>query len=244
MKHIFLQTTTSTNDDAINFICRSDFAEKMVIFAQHQTQGRGTRGRVWDSPKKAVLATLIYPLMHPISQYTGVTLSIGVAIARVLRQMGFPVQVKWPNDIICGGKKLAGILVEQAQSLKGQKAFVIGIGLNIELSAQYKDRIAINELRNLTPNEVDDLGECLIQAIDKCLQEFEALGFEPTFKCWSQYGAYAGRFVDVFHDESKYLSGQLKGINTQGSLIIVNSNGEHCVTSGTLRVRGEYDCTC
>ena len=244
MKQIHLKTTASTNDDALRLIRESLVPEKLVIFTQEQTQGRGTRGRVWESPKQAVLATLVYPISHPLPYYVGVTLSIGVAIARSLRALGAPVHVKWPNDIVCRGKKLAGILVEQAQSQNGQRALAIGIGLNIELNGERTDRIGFVDLAFLSAIDCDTLGERLVRAIEECLQEFELFGFEPTYKSWSDYGAYIGRFVDVFQDDIRVLSGQLKGINNQGALLIVGTEQEHCVTSGTLRVRKYHDGTC
>lgn len=244
MKQIVLQQTESTNDDALFMIRQSNNPKKMVIFTKQQTKGRGTRGRVWDTPKSAILGTLIYPLHRPISHYVGVTLSIAIAIATVLRKYKADVYVKWPNDLVYKEKKLAGILVEQARSQDGKLAFAIGFGINITLSKIADDRVGLSELiGELSERNIETIREECTAAIDACLQEFEMKGIQPTIARWEGYGAYLNQPVDVYQDGQKVVHGLLLGIDARGSLIVKNNQGTFHFFSATLRLGINNDST-
>ncbi len=113
--------------------------QHLVCLTEQQTQGRGQHGRSWVTPVASSLAmSVLWPFQLGVTDLTGFSLVIGVAIAEALTQLGFPdIQLKWPNDIVHQQKKLGGILIEtliQGQSLQA----VIGIGLNVSSAPPYE----------------------------------------------------------------------------------------------------------
>ncbi|HEX3492850.1 MAG TPA: biotin--[acetyl-CoA-carboxylase] ligase, partial [Streptosporangiaceae bacterium] len=127
--------TGSTNDDLLA-AARAGAAEGTVLAAEHQTRGRGRQGRQWVSPTGSALifSVLLRPVEVPPADRGWLPLLTGVAVARALREVaGVDAALKWPNDVLAGEGKLAGILAEQA----GQ-AIVVGVGLNV---AQARDEL-------------------------------------------------------------------------------------------------------
>jgi BirA family biotin operon repressor/biotin-[acetyl-CoA-carboxylase] ligase len=120
--------TGSTNEDLLA-AARSGASEGAVLVAERQTRGRGRRGRSWVSQPGAALtfSVLLRPARVPRQALGWLPLLTGVALARALRAgTGVDVALKWPNDVLAGGAKLAGILAEQAG-----EAVVVGIGINV-----------------------------------------------------------------------------------------------------------------
>ena len=123
-----LAQTGSTNDDLLA-AARAGAAEGAVLVAEHQTRGRGRQGRQWVSRTGSALifSVLLRPAAVPPADRGWLPLLTGVAVARALRQVaGVDAALKWPNDVLADGAKLAGILAEQAG-----EAIVIGVGLNV-----------------------------------------------------------------------------------------------------------------
>ncbi|MGH3393867.1 MAG: biotin--[acetyl-CoA-carboxylase] ligase [Streptosporangiaceae bacterium] len=123
-----LAQTESTNDDLLA-AARAGAAEGAVLAAEHQTRGRGRQGRQWVSRTGSALifSVLLRPAAVPPADRGWLPLLTGVAVARALRQQaGVDATLKWPNDVLADGAKLAGILAEQAGD-----AIVMGVGLNV-----------------------------------------------------------------------------------------------------------------
>ncbi len=128
--------TTSTND-VMERLARDGAKEGVVVFAETQTKGRGRLGRQWVSPKGKGLwfSVLLRPKLAPHA-VTRVTLGTATAVARAIRkQTGLVPQIKWPNDILFGEKKAAGILTELNAELDTVKYVIIGIGVDVNLAA-------------------------------------------------------------------------------------------------------------
>jgi BirA family transcriptional regulator, biotin operon repressor / biotin---[acetyl-CoA-carboxylase] ligase len=122
--------TGSTNADLLEQ-ARAGAAEGLVLVAEEQTQGRGRLGRAWSAPPRSSLtfSVLLRPAGVPPSQLGWLPLLTGVAVAAAARdQAGVPASLKWPNDVLVGERKLAGILAEAHGD-----AVVVGVGLNVAL---------------------------------------------------------------------------------------------------------------
>lgn len=122
----FIRSTKSTNDDAMA-LPFGPSGEIAVIVADEQTSGRGTRGRPWSSPPKTSLSmTLVRPFVGSPSSV--LPLLVGLGLARGMEEVvpGFSTQLKWPNDLLLGGKKVGGILCEAREG-----RLVIGVGVNV-----------------------------------------------------------------------------------------------------------------
>ena len=132
---IHLRSTTSTNDVAAE-LARQGAQEGTVVVADHQTAGRGRRGRTWQGPSGTCLlcSIILRPQLAP-TQAARLTMLASVAAVQAIRQTGAPAVIKWPNDILLNGRKLGGILVETGISGEQIAHAVIGIGINANVPA-------------------------------------------------------------------------------------------------------------
>ncbi|HET6403899.1 MAG TPA: biotin--[acetyl-CoA-carboxylase] ligase [Candidatus Thermoplasmatota archaeon] len=123
--------TLSTNDDA-RALALGGAAHGTAVLAQRQTAGRGRAGRAFASPEGGLYLSLVVRPRAPPHHWSLLPLLSGAAAASALREMGFPVELKWPNDLMMCGRKLGGVLVE---SRLGQNGFaIVGIGANVHAS--------------------------------------------------------------------------------------------------------------
>src|SRR5208283_5115974 len=131
------QETTSTND-VIERLARDGVKEGVVVFAETQTRGRGRLGRKWMSPPRRGLwfSVLLRPDLRP-QEATRLTVASATALRRAIEsQTGLKPEIKWPNDILVYGKKVAGILTELSAELDRIKYVILGIGVDVNLDAR------------------------------------------------------------------------------------------------------------
>jgi BirA family transcriptional regulator, biotin operon repressor / biotin---[acetyl-CoA-carboxylase] ligase len=127
--------TGSTNDDALAR-SRTGAPHGTVIVADSQTRGRGRQGRVWHSPSGANLyLSVILRLSLAPAAAPPLTLAAGVAVADALKSLGFQPSIKWPNDVLLDGRKVAGILTETATRGDRMEVVVIGVGINVNIAS-------------------------------------------------------------------------------------------------------------
>ena len=127
----------STNDVALELLSRGA-AHGTLVVADAQTQGRGQRGRAWHSPPgRSVYASLVLRTSSPVASPTLLVAAVGLGLAEGLEAVsGVDVGIKWPNDLWCGGRKVAGILVEARAFRVESPAFVAGFGINVNHRAE------------------------------------------------------------------------------------------------------------
>jgi BirA family biotin operon repressor/biotin-[acetyl-CoA-carboxylase] ligase len=151
---------------------REGAAEGLVIVAEHQTAGRGRLDRVWETPPRAALtqSLLLRPSVPPAA-WPWLPLLTGYAVAKALRAEGFAAEVKWPNDVLIGGRKVAGILAEAREG-----RVVLGIGINVNVPADGLpaeiDRPATSLLAE-TGSEIDR-AELLVELLAVLEQRYDA----------------------------------------------------------------------
>src|SRR5882672_3812093 len=129
------QETTSTND-IIEKLARDKVKEGVVVFAESQTKGRGRLGRKWISPARKGLwfSILLRPELRP-QEATQLTVAAATALWRAIHtETGLSAEIKWPNDILFRGKKVAGILTEMSAELDRAKYLVLGMGVDVNLA--------------------------------------------------------------------------------------------------------------
>src|SRR5437016_4891142 len=130
------EETTSTND-VVEKMARDGVKEGVVVFAESQTKGRGRLGRKWSSPRGKGLwfSLLLRPDLRPL-EATRLTVASATAVRRAIaKQTGLKPEIKWPNDILVGGRKVAGILTELNAELDRVKYVILGIGVDVNLNA-------------------------------------------------------------------------------------------------------------
>jgi BirA family biotin operon repressor/biotin-[acetyl-CoA-carboxylase] ligase len=128
-------TTGSTNDDALA-LARAGAPHGTVVLAEAQTHGRGRQGRAWMSPpgENLYLSVLLRPAIAP-HRAPPLTLAAAVAVCAAAAQLGCRAAIKWPNDVLVDGKKLAGVLTESTSRGGRLEAVVVGIGVNVNWTA-------------------------------------------------------------------------------------------------------------
>ncbi len=209
----------------------SGAGEGEVVVAESQSQGRGRLGRRWESPPFANLyvSILLRPKLSP-AHVAQITLMAAVALAEVVE--GFVPEkpaIKWPNDILIGGKKLAGILTEGACSAERVEYVILGIGVNLN----YAYSAMPEEIRRSATSVLEAAGrpvqresflQRLIQGIERCYGELEQAGFDALAARWESYFAWRGRRVRV-ELLDQVTAGTATGIDRDGALVIVDDGG-------------------
>jgi BirA family transcriptional regulator, biotin operon repressor / biotin---[acetyl-CoA-carboxylase] ligase len=127
-----LPVVASTNDH-LKQRARAGAAAWTVVLADAQTAGRGRQGRRWISPAGNLSLSVLLRPEPPAARWSVVPLAAGIAVAEALASEGLETHLKWPNDVLAGGRKVAGILAEAASSADGLESIVVGIGINVSL---------------------------------------------------------------------------------------------------------------
>jgi BirA family biotin operon repressor/biotin-[acetyl-CoA-carboxylase] ligase len=218
-----------------------------VIVAERQTAGRGRRGRGWQSAAGDSLTFSLlwrFPAGTPLD---GLSLAIGVALACALESLGVQseqnIRLKWPNDVLLQGRKLAGILIELVSGAHAGEgtAVVIGIGLNLRLPQDLPDEIrrgaaALAETEAVLP-AVHELLARLLIALGKQLEQFAVTGFAAVHAAWQQRHAFADCPVRLLDEVSPPRTGICRGVDAQGALLLETTAGLQHVVSGEVSLR-------
>ncbi len=197
-----------------------------ACFAERQTSGRGRRGRRWVSPYGAnIYLSILWCFPGGPAQLGALSLAAGLTVVRALAEMGFEgIGLKWPNDILWNGRKLAGLLLEVAGEAAGPSRVVLGLGLNVALSAQDGDEIdqPWADLRTMAggrePSRNQLAGQLLSVLLDT-LARYEQEGFEPWLSDWPHYDLYHGKTVTISMGERR-IEGIHRGIDPSGALLL------------------------
>lgn len=218
-----------------------------VCLAEGQSAGRGRRGRGWESPwGRNLLMSIGWRFEGGAAVLEGLSLAVGVVLARVLERHGAEVALKWPNDVLMRAEegsetgKLAGILLELSGDAEGPCEVVIGIGLNVNLPEAVRERIdqpvaALNDRgcgvsRNRLATEI-------IAGLLDLLGDFESEGFTAWQEEWNRRHAHAGATVDVVRGNTRYAA-VAGGVDAAGCLLVERDGAEERLFGGEISVRG------
>lgn len=216
-----------------------------LIIADAQSSGRGRLGRNWSSPSGmgVWMSLLLRPSFVP-SMAPKLTLLAAMAVVNVLESMGIDCSIKWPNDIVIGGKKVCGILTEMGTDGDSIAYVVVGIGINVYNTSFPKeiDRVATS-IAKAYPN-VDVNRESLIKDIVNRFEYYYDIFIieeNLSFLCEAYNKHLAHRNTDVFIIENdKKRRGKCLGIDEQGALMLEFEHGIETVVAGEISVRGIY----
>jgi BirA family biotin operon repressor/biotin-[acetyl-CoA-carboxylase] ligase len=206
-------------------------ASGTVCFAEHQTAGKGRRGRQWASPFGSNLyLSILWRFQNGYASTAGLSLVMGVAVIRALREQHIqPVALKWPNDILSAGKKLGGILIEVSGESEGPCAAVIGLGLNVYLPDTAAQGItqAWTDIHKIRPHlriSRNPLAASTLNHILAILADFETVGMAHYLEEWRQYDCLQDQAATLFIAEKPY-PGMVKGIDDNGLLLLQHPDG-------------------
>jgi len=235
----------STVDSTADYLTRwwkSRPGEGRICIAEHQTKGRGRKGRKWVSPFGANLYfSLGLNLPMGLSALGGLSLAVGIGLTRFLNEYTQQrVCLKWPNDLLVNNKKLAGILVEASGDSNDNSFLNIGIGINWDMRAEHIGEIDqpwmnLKEILNkdICRNEI--LAMTLLQ-LDDVLNNYIESGFDSFRKEWSFYSAFYGKPVVIHTHQGKVVGSEI-GIDKSGAIKIKTADGEKRFFSGEVSLR-------
>lgn len=209
---------------------------RRIVFVHHQTQGRGRQGRSWQSRiGECLMFSAGWRFTREQSELGGLTLVAALVCCRVLRELGVPAQIKWPNDLVIGGEKLGGILTETVRS-NGYPATVVGIGINF---VQPKTVDSAHAVQNSAPGTaVSHLTGLLLPALAAAFEQFDRNGLIPFLNDYHACHRDQNQPVRLLRDGRMLLQGIALGVDGSGALHIRDTEGsEHTVVSGEISLR-------
>jgi len=230
-----LPVVDSTNTYLLD-LARQGAPSGAICFAHRQTAGRGRRGRAWiSSQEHNIYASFLY---HFSTLPVGLSVVVGIAIARVLTRFGVSdVGLKWPNDLYCEGKKLGGLLIE-AGHWQQQHYAVIGVGINVALSQETRAQIdqPCIDMQSLVSVDINQLAADLIAELMMILPQVNLYGLTPFLLEWQQFDVLYGHSVSILQG-SQTMHGIAKGIDEHGALLVEHNGEMQKVFAGEVSVR-------
>jgi BirA family biotin operon repressor/biotin-[acetyl-CoA-carboxylase] ligase len=224
---IVYKSTSSTNDIAAEYARGGEKNDGVAVFAEHQTAGRGRRGNKWfDDKGKSVLCSIL--LFESRIGSDMITIAAAAAVAETIGKCGKKeAKIKWPNDILLGGRKIAGILVEASTKNK-KKYFIVGIGINCnqgkqDFSGELGEIATSIDIESGTVCDRNRIAKRLLVNLDHFLAAAEEKPDEVLEK-WRDRSMLLGRRVTVEHN-SRQFTGNCIGVEPVEGLIIQLQRG-------------------
>lgn len=238
--HVFEQLDSTNQWLQENISARG--VERLVCVAEKQSSGRGRAGRSWLSPGGGnIYMSFSYLLKPGLLDFSAISLVIGIAVIKALQAIGVSgLALKWPNDILLEGAKLAGVLI-QTRNVGDKRFLIIGIGINVQMPDASTIKPDIN-WRDLSGFGVGSKDRELIIAhvLKECELVIEAFfneGFSIFRDQWESYDAWAGKAVMVTDQDKMIVSGTEAGIDLDGRLQVKTEHGLVKVQSGDVSLR-------
>lgn len=238
-----MDSVASTQEEAKK-LAENGAPEGTAIMAEEQTGGRGRMGRKWHSPRgKGIWMSLVLRPNLPLSLTPQLTLLAGVAVCTAIREVtGVPAGIKWPNDLLAGGRKICGILLESSLREGGLHYCIAGIGIAVNLTND--DYPA--ELQGIgtslliegggIPVDRNRLAEAVLEELEYLYTRYIEQGFQPIREMWESMSVTLGRQVCVNTPQGRSEATAV-GLDDNGGLRLRNSAGEiTSVLSGEIEI--------
>ncbi|MBW8899086.1 MAG: biotin--[acetyl-CoA-carboxylase] ligase [Massilia sp.] len=223
---IAIETVDETGSTNADLLARVPALSKpLLLRALRQNAGRGRAGRSWLSdPDSSLTFSLAWKFAGPTQRLLGLPLAVGVALAEALASLDVGAQLKWPNDVLKDGDKLAGILIETQAANDGGVWAVIGIGMNLLMPAELEARIGRSAAAApwLARMDRDALMARLLGFLEDAMREFDAAGFAPFRARWNALHAWRGHKVVIKDGDAIVQRGCALGVDDFGRLVLDN----------------------
>ena len=225
-----LQNTTSTNDEASRAALEGH-PEGLVIFAESQSAGRGRMGRRWSSPTGRGLwfSALLRPSLTP-GECTQLTAASAIALVRAIQSAtGITPEIKWPNDLLIKGKKIAGILTEMSAELEHVRSVVLGIGIDVNQTASEFPadlRGIATSLKLAMGKNVSrpDLAEAVLLNLNEEYARILASNFAAVAEEWASHCSTLGKQVTIDMG-TRRVRGRAEALDENGALLLRTEHG-------------------
>jgi BirA family biotin operon repressor/biotin-[acetyl-CoA-carboxylase] ligase len=229
----FYDSVDSTNNIAKRLLSESN-KEGTVVLADNQTQGKGRQGRTWYSEENVgIYLSIILKPSLPSEQVAQITLVTGVALLQAINEFSQTrAYLKWPNDILINGKKVAGILTENYLN-NAQPGVVLGIGVNVNHARfpvplqQIATSMAMENGENF---ERLPIITCFLNHLDEEYQSFLKEGLSPTVHVWNMNSDMFGKQITMTQGNQTFPGTAIR-LNEEGQLVIQLGNGEEIAFS-------------
>lgn len=231
----------STVDSTNSVLQRLPLARQhlSVALAEHQSSGRGRRGRQWHSPYGSNLyLSLGWRFEKNLSALGCVPLVVALATAKALSRIGLEGhRVKWPNDLLLSGHKFCGCLVEMQGDPKGPCHVILGVGINVHMP-ESEETAAIDQpwtdLHSRLPGcSRNELAAFLLEELITHLEPFARQGFGPFEDDWVRWDGLHGQTISV-HSGKSVITGTARGIDEKGALVLETGEGIQKLHSGEV----------
>jgi len=246
-----VKSATSTSDLA-RMAAETGKPGKAAFLAIEQTAGRGRHGRLWSSQKGGMyLSVLLRPKITK-TRWFGYSFVAALAVADVVsgcianhvpKKDRPETGLKWPNDVLVDGGKIAGILLEAQQD-----SLIIGSGVNIALLDTVPDgRFAPVALASFLPSGCplptpEDLAAVYLKRLERWSGLLEEEGFAPIRAAWLERAVFRGKLVEVTRHET-VTRGIFTDLQTDGTMLLLDDLGKtHHITTGDVQLLGDYEC--
>lgn len=229
---VFRSETDSTNTDAERLLADGT-QTPFVVIAQRQNKGRGRMGRPWHSQDDGNLYTsFAFRPQLPPAQMQMITLWMGTQLCHFISsKLALPAMIKWPNDIVSNGRKLAGILAEARVDADRTRDLIFGIGVNVNSNcSQWPKEVSavatsLAEL-NGKPLKINQLAADLVYTVNSAYERYVSGAYRnEIFELWNRYDALRGRVVRGSKGKTEIV-GTADGIDDHGNLLLTLENGQ------------------
>ena len=229
-------STGSTNDDA-RALARSGAPEGTVVLASRQTSGRGRLGRAWESPEGgAYLSFVLRPPVAP-AHVASLALAVALGVARGLESLGVAPRLKWPNDVLLGEGKLAGVLLEMSAETDRVEWVVAGVGVNVRRPAvaQPGATYLADEVADVRLAQV---AAAVLDGVDAAYEAWLGGGFSAIRAEYEARFALRGDDVRVSEMTGGVrAAGIVEGVDDEGRLLVREAGGVVAVSAGEVTLR-------
>ena len=250
--------TRSTNDDLLERWRAGELIDPVARLAHKQTAGKGRAGRTWlTNPKDSICFSIAFPFTRSPGELTGLSLLVGLAVIEgiakackldlsQLYQAG--LRLKWPNDLLINGAKLAGILLEGGQTKTGDPSWmIIGVGMNLSNAHLIEENLGQDGVRVgsleqlLIPGaklpDTDYLWLTLLESFEMRFNKFDQQGFAPHQEEWMQWDAFANQKVCISGSGKEPIYGIAKGVDANGALVLEQVDKTIAIYAGDVSLR-------
>lgn len=242
-----VEHTGSTNEDLLLEARAGAPTKPKVLVAFAQTAGRGRMDRVWyggPQPGASVLLSVAVP-WSAVPLQGAVTLACGLAVAQTLRAHEVAAQIKWPNDVLLQGRKLAGLLAETTLDLENRRTLVVGLGLNLwhptvgAPFAALSEAVSLPDVRTAWSTWTPRLAAALLEGI----AQMRAGGFAAAVGRYESLMAWRGEAVVALdpHTQHVLAQGVLRGVDDAGRVLLDVEGAPVALSSGEISLRRDRE---
>jgi len=226
-----------STSDLVRSRAEAGEAAGLAVLARRQTRGRGSRGRDWTTPGGNLAISILLRPRMAVRAAAGMSLLSGLALAEAVAAilpLGPSLALKWPNDLLLAGNKLAGILLESHGDGQGRVDWIIpGIGVNLAHAPALPDRIAACLADHMSPPAPEDFAPRLLARLGHWCAIQEAAGFAPVRAAWLAHAQPLGSPMSLKLG-AEMLGGTFAGLDADGSLLLACGGAVRRFTTGEV----------